>query len=171
MHASAMIKVSYYCLSFLERAPNSFPFFFICNYYKVRYLYSILLCLIGRYKCTSTLSYMHLYKGTNTNIRFYSWKKECFLSSRNCNKIFNVFWKICLWPSYEHMQKWSLITFRNFSMQALYYPLNTFYLVGTDFFCYCWKCFPACLYMVCRSLVFLQSSLSCSDLQVRGAPY
>lgn len=31
------------------------------------------------------------------------------------------------------MQTRSLITFRNFSMQASYYPLNTFYFVGTEF--------------------------------------
>lgn len=60
----------------------------------------------------------------------------------------------------KHMQKWSLITSRNFSMQALCYSLNTFYLVGTVFglfgwlgFFHCWKCFPACLSMVCSSLI------------------
>lgn len=38
-----------------------------------------------------------------------------------------------LQQSHKHMQNWSLITSRNFSVQTLYYPLNTFCLVGTEF--------------------------------------
>lgn len=80
-----------------------------------------------------TLSYMHLYEGTNTNIWFHLWRNGCFLWGIR-RKYLMLLGKIRLQQSNKHMQTWSLITFRNFSMQASYYPLNTFYLVIFFFF-------------------------------------
>lgn len=72
--------------------------------------------------------HMHLYKGTNTNIWFYWSGNGCFLSFRNYNKIFNVFRKKILATKPQ-----AYAMSRNFGIQAPYYPLKTFYLVGTEF--------------------------------------
>lgn len=86
------------------------------------------------HRCMLTLSYMHLYEGTNTNIWFHLWRNGCFLWGIR-RKYLMLLGKIRLKQSNKRMQTWSLITFRNFSMQASCYPLNTFYLVIFFFFC------------------------------------
>ena len=122
--------------------------YFICNYYKVRYLYSVLLCLIGRYKCTSTLSYMHLYKGTNTNIWFYWSRNGCFLSFRNYNKIFNVFRKKIIATKPQAYAKLKSNYLQEFQRPNTVLPIEHILSCGHWIYFQCWKYFPSCLLAV-----------------------